>query len=444
MKKKFIITIIMIVILFFALSQENQAADLNGTWHQIAVTGKIPYPRGFHSAIHDPINNRMIIFGGWSSTVYDTRNDVYSFDLINYTGDSLVTSGGPPGRRAGHVAVYDSLRHRMIVFGGSDWWWTWYHDTWALNLSTNIWTELTITDTLPSSRYGSCGIYDSFQDRLIIFGGHCGSVGSDSTSKETWAFNLATQQWDSLNTTNNPSPHEFATAVFDKANYRMIICGGHNITGDLSDVWALNLSTYEWTQLADYQNAVIRHAAAFDPQRNYMIAVTGNSLYSHGQAAVFSTSANKWLSLSVSVDTPSVRYNSCAIWDPNNNRVVMFGGALSGTVDWNETWEFSVDTVQVGIYEHWRGTPNSFALYQNYPNPFNPTTNISFTIPSKSFVTLKVYDLLGRDVATLVSKELPAGTYPQQWNAAGFASGVYLYRLQAGKYSGTKKLILMK
>ncbi len=88
--------------------------------------------------------------------------------------------------------------------------------------------------------------------------------------------------------------------------------------------------------------------------------------------------------------------------------------------------------------------PNSFSLYQNYPNPFNPTTTISFALPSQSVVSLKVFDMLGREVSTIVSGELQAGTYTRQWNASAFASGVYFYRLQAGTFNETKKLLLLK
>jgi hypothetical protein len=83
-------------------------------------------------------------------------------------------------------------------------------------------------------------------------------------------------------------------------------------------------------------------------------------------------------------------------------------------------------------------------LEQNYPNPFNPSTSISFTLPSKSFVSLKVFDLLGREVATLVNEQKPAGTYTQKWNAANVSSGIYFYRLQADKFTETKKLVLLK
>jgi hypothetical protein len=88
--------------------------------------------------------------------------------------------------------------------------------------------------------------------------------------------------------------------------------------------------------------------------------------------------------------------------------------------------------------------PNKIGLSQNYPNPFNPTTTISFILASKSYVSLRVFDALGREVSILVSKELTAGSYSQEWNAGSLPSGVYFYRLQAGNYSETRKLMLLK
>jgi dienelactone hydrolase len=88
--------------------------------------------------------------------------------------------------------------------------------------------------------------------------------------------------------------------------------------------------------------------------------------------------------------------------------------------------------------------PENFTLNQNYPNPFNPSTTISFSLAARSSVTLKIFDVVGRNVATLVSEEMPAGIYSRQWNAAGMSSGVYFYQLHAGKYIETKKLIVLK
>ncbi len=89
-------------------------------------------------------------------------------------------------------------------------------------------------------------------------------------------------------------------------------------------------------------------------------------------------------------------------------------------------------------------TANSFQLMQNYPNPFNPSTNIQYTINKRGTVSLKVYDVLGREVATLVNEEKPAGVYELTYNAGQLSSGIYFYKLQSGSFVETKKMILMK
>jgi hypothetical protein len=88
--------------------------------------------------------------------------------------------------------------------------------------------------------------------------------------------------------------------------------------------------------------------------------------------------------------------------------------------------------------------PAAFNLSQNYPNPFNPSTVISYRLPVTSFVTLKVYDILGREVATLVNEEKPSGEYEVEFDGSALPSGIYFYQLKAGEYSETRKMILLK
>jgi flagellar hook assembly protein FlgD len=85
-----------------------------------------------------------------------------------------------------------------------------------------------------------------------------------------------------------------------------------------------------------------------------------------------------------------------------------------------------------------------FALHQNYPNPFNPTTTISYGLPQKFHVSLKVYNTLGQLVATLVNDEQEAGYREVKFDGSDLASGVYFYQLQAGSYVNTKKLLLLR
>jgi hypothetical protein len=88
--------------------------------------------------------------------------------------------------------------------------------------------------------------------------------------------------------------------------------------------------------------------------------------------------------------------------------------------------------------------PSKFTVRQNYPNPFNPTTSIQYEVSNRQFVSLKVYDILGNEVATLVNSEKPAGVYEVEWNAIGLPSGAYFYQLQTEGYVETKKMILLR
>ncbi len=104
----------------------------------------------------------------------------------------------------------------------------------------------------------------------------------------------------------------------------------------------------------------------------------------------------------------------------------------------------SGETDNVSVVNSIVHVPKQFMLYQNYPNPFNPSTVIKFEIPRETFVTLKIYDVLGRLVKSLVNEEKPAGDYSINFNAANFSNGVYFYRLKAGNYSQVRKMVLLK
>jgi hypothetical protein len=88
--------------------------------------------------------------------------------------------------------------------------------------------------------------------------------------------------------------------------------------------------------------------------------------------------------------------------------------------------------------------PATYSLSQNYPNPFNPVTKINFAIPKQGFVTLKVYDVLGREIRTLVNEVKTAGEYSVDFNASEFSSGVYFYRLESQGFTDIKRMMLVK
>jgi N-acetylneuraminic acid mutarotase len=132
-----------------------------------------------------------------------------------------------------------------------------------------------------------------------------------------------------------------------------------------------------------------------------------------------------------------------------NERVYVFGGGKSadswaGIVSPVYQYDPSLDGVATDVGPSEVLVPQEFALAQNYPNPFNPGTTIEFALPHAGFVTLKVYNVLGEEVATLAAGDHPAGTFEATWDANGLPSGVYFYQLNAGEHVQMRKALLMK
>jgi hypothetical protein len=128
-------------------------------------------------------------------------------------------------------------------------------------------------------------------------------------------------------------------------------------------------------------------------------------------------------------------------WDKQN---YLIAAAWILNTDWYQTsMKYFVDGVTAVKKEN-SGLPTSFSLSQNYPNPFNPTTTINFSIVKSGLVTLKVYDLLGREVSTLINEEVKTGNYSVKFDGSKLASGVYVYVLKTADFTSSKKMLLVK
>lgn len=166
-----------------------------------------------------------------------------------------------------------------------------------------------------------------------------------------------------------------------------------------------------------------------------------NNIYAGTSNGLFVNKANNWTVLDSSDFNVSGNYYTSLFVDKNNNKIFCVGHFLqnkTGLLFYNED---GVTFTKMNEKE-----PNglSFTLSQNYPNPFNPSTTINFTLPKAEHTTIKIYDTLGRELATLCNEELNAGTYSKNWNASNFSSGVYFCKVNAGNYRKTIKMLLTK
>ncbi len=110
---------------------------------------------------------------------------------------------------------------------------------------------------------------------------------------------------------------------------------------------------------------------------------------------------------------------------------------------WISIYEF-ITYCPIGTGEPGSNIPKNYKLYQNYPNPFNPATIIKFDIPSNSFVTVSIYDIIGNEIQVLIKSELSPGTYEVSFDGSNLASGIYYYKMVSGDFSSVRKMILIK
>lgn len=130
-----------------------------------------------------------------------------------------------------------------------------------------------------------------------------------------------------------------------------------------------------------------------------------------------------------------------------NGTFTTTGSSVSGTFSYNifgTICSGNWGPVATSVEHAGNEIPDSYELYQNYPNPLNPETKIKYQLPERTFVTLKVYDILGLEITVLVNRELNAGYYDVIFNGSQLASGIYFYRLSTGNYSSTKKMLYLK
>jgi len=435
------------------------------------------------------------LFGGYgytSSANITQLNDLWKYDVAtgNWTwimGDQFSPGGSygtkkiastynRPGARQDAVGWKDNDGN-LWLFGG------WGYDAsvyallgdlWKYNVASGLWTWVSGGSTgdqngiygtrgipssanFPGSRQSASGCKDEFNNLWLFGGSGFPASGSSGDLNDLWFYNIQSDQWtwvkgssnknpagvygtknvpDSLNT---PANKYSAVMLNDKVGNLWVFAGVYSFENSgylMNDLWSIDITEIVPVELVSFNasvenfNVTLRWSTASElNNKEYII-----ERKQQGESA--------WLNVG--------KIEGKGTTSQLSNYILIDKNIIPGSyiyrlkqIDFDGSYSYSREAfVTVDAL------PEDFSLEQNYPNPFNPATKIKFSIVESGLVTLKVYNLLGQEVVTLVNETLNSGVYNIDFDASsaagGLTSGTYLYKITAGNFSSSKKMLLVK
>ena len=438
----------------------------SGVWSQqgskLVGTGAVgDAQQGFSVALSADGNTAIV--GGYldSSSVGATWVFTRSSSVWSQQGGKLIGAGAVGDAWQGSSVALSADGNTAIVGGPYDS--SSVGATWVFTRSSGVWSQQ------GGKLIGAGAVGDAWQGRSVALSADgntaiVGGSGDSSHAGATWVFTRSSGVWSQqggkIVGTGAVGEADQGYSVALSADGNTAIVGGYYDSPGAGATWVFTRSSGVWSQQGS--KLVGTGAVGFTLQ-GYSVALSadGNTAivggpYDNfdGATWVFTRSSGVWSQQGgklVGTGAVGVAYQgwSVALSADGNTAIV---GGIADSSGAGATWVFTRS--ETPVREEAVNVPSQFVLEQNYPNPFNPSTKIQFTIVSaqsgsasggnRQLTIVKVFDVLGREVATLVNEVKEPGTYTVEFNASSLASGVYFYRLQAGTYVETRKLLLLR
>ena len=291
-----------------------------------------PSPRFGHRMVYDPVNERVLLFGG---AVFENRytffDDLWSYDPSTNTWSEVECGPGPSGR-FNHMMVYVPGRHQLFLFGGfsaSDR----IGDTWIYDIEANEWTQLRPQDS-PSPRSDAAIAYDEANGVVILHDGYC---RDDSHPQDTWVYDFGENDWILMDPEESPKPQYGHHMIYDPLNQRVVMYGGHwsyagtSQHGYSDGVWTYDYLSDTWTKVDPATSLPSRywHTLAYDEDRGAMVVFGGSGERDAvlDDTWLYDLSTNTWERLYTD-ERPPERENSALVYDPVHDSLILFGGLV--------------------------------------------------------------------------------------------------------------------
>ncbi|MGH7595096.1 MAG: Kelch repeat-containing protein [bacterium] len=391
-------------------------AQSTGTWFT-----RMPLPTARQEIPHVVLNGKIYVPGGFAGGGVAT-NIVEVFDPAANAWSTIM----PLPIRMHHLA-FAAANNRLYVLGG-------YTGNsflatarvFEFDFTINNWAEKA---SMPGAR--GAAIAAAHDEKIYVIGGVNSSGAVVGTNQ---VYDPAANNWQDLASMPTPREH-LAAAVIDSLIY---VIGGRNFSasGNTGRLEAYSPATNRWYTKEDMPT----------PRGGLTAAALHGKLYVFGgeipgvfpQVEEYDPAKNSWRQMAP-MPLPRHGIGAATVAD---TIFIIGGGPVQGFGVSNVNSGFVVSPTTAVRGE--AKAPQDFALYQNYPNPFNPSTMIRFVVPSHGPVTLKIFNALGNEIATLVNGKIEAGAHETLWQAGQVPAGIYFYRLQTQNQSLTRKLIIIK
>ena len=280
-------------------SFETWTYNFNENYWEKVTVDQVP-GQAVTSIVYDSESDKTILFGGKYNEANPRKDETWVFDANENTWTNMNPETSPY-KRQNHKMVYNSESDVVILFGGSTIGYyienefLWLNDTWAYDFNSNTWTSQNPA-IAPEGRSNFAFAYDSESDKCILFGGTVNNTGNGWTDNgETWAYDYNTNTWEDMNVSSGPTRREFHTMAYDSESDRIILLGGSSTTdsGAGSETWAYDYNSNTWTE----------SSSTFRPYRTF-----------HSMT-----------------------------YDAESDRIIVFGGAPSGSLETADTYTWIYD-----------------------------------------------------------------------------------------------------
>jgi N-acetylneuraminic acid mutarotase len=304
---------------------------------QLMPDGPAPAGRGYHSAVWT--GDAMLVFGGVGGR-FDLFEDLWSYDPRANAWTPIPTPEPRPSGRFYQSAAWDPVSERLLVFGGFDVAIGLLEDFWSYDPADNSWTQLLPNDRWPPSRLSASMVWDPRNQQLMLYGGGCGGCYRD----DLWSYQPARDTWElRAMSADRPRARGGSGAVWDEARQQMLIFAGGE---SLNDLWSYRPDTNIWSRLTPLVTVLPALASAqsvWDPVRSQMLLFGGDTgTADHGPVDVvriYRPATHGWEEIPTN-GGPRVRSGHTVVWDDETGQVLVYGGRRDDNTVSDEVWSY--------------------------------------------------------------------------------------------------------